>query len=159
MRNLTFPGISGPVFIDLYGDRYGDYSIIGMRNKETGTFERVVDYHRGKDVHYTFYPDKRREWKIQTNRMPPFSDPVKEDTGFDHRALTGVLGTLAGVVMCCMLVGGPLCYRLKGGSGNLNNELSVPGYNNNQPDAVHIPLREDGSVSTCMSGLDDDMKV
>nr|XP_002122873.3 atrial natriuretic peptide receptor 3-like [Ciona intestinalis] len=159
MRNITFQGISGPVTIDLYGDRNGDYSIIGMKNIETGTFEKVIDYYGGSRSRFTFYPGKNRDTKIKPFRMPPFSEPVKEDTDFNHKALAGVLGTLAGVVMCCLLVGGPLCYRTKCSSSHNNDGMSVPGFNHNQPDAVHIPLREDGSVSTCMSGLDDDMKV
>ncbi|KAL0979923.1 hypothetical protein UPYG_G00191640 [Umbra pygmaea] len=44
MWNRTFEGIAGQVSLDVYGDRYGDFSVMSMTDPDAGTYQTVCNY-------------------------------------------------------------------------------------------------------------------
>nr|AAI70137.1 Natriuretic peptide receptor type C NPR-C [Xenopus laevis] len=61
MWNRTYEGIAGQVSIDANGDRYGDFSVIAMTDKETGTQEVIGDYY-GIQGHFEIRPNVKLPW-------------------------------------------------------------------------------------------------
>ncbi|CAI9611850.1 unnamed protein product, partial [Staurois parvus] len=61
MWNRTYEGIAGQVSIDANGDRYGDFSVIGMTDLETGTQEVIADYY-GIQGNFELRPNVKLLW-------------------------------------------------------------------------------------------------
>ncbi|XP_007895387.1 atrial natriuretic peptide receptor 3 isoform X1 [Callorhinchus milii] len=104
MWNTTFEGIAGQVSIDANGDRYGDYSVIGMTDPEAGTHEVIADYY-GMNGSFEVRPSVRRLW---ASGVPPSDESC---CGFpkDHASTCGigesaVTGIVVGSLLGCALL-------------------------------------------------------
>nr|XP_039262445.1 atrial natriuretic peptide receptor 3-like isoform X1 [Styela clava] len=179
MKNVTIHGIAGPVVMTENGDRHGDYSILAMKDYKLGTFSSVYDY--------------LGSWVLVYNHGMPELDLTDEafmnysqyNNGVDvkailaeaerekatrpatsttqHEILAGILGTFGGMILCFVLIFGPMCYnrRRRPRMPTSENGNAVGNFLNGNSDQIclHRPLREEGSVTTCTTTLDDDQKL
>ncbi|NWR76218.1 ANPRC protein, partial [Centropus unirufus] len=101
-RNRTYEGIAGQVSIDANGDRYGDFSVIGMTDPETGTQEVIGDYY-GKEGRFEIRSNVKYPWnhgrlQVDESRVSEHTNntPCKS-CGLGESAVTGiVVGALLG---------------------------------------------------------------
>ncbi|NXL32075.1 ANPRC protein, partial [Glaucidium brasilianum] len=101
-RNRTYEGIAGQVSIDANGDRYGDFSVIGMTDPETGTQEVIGDYY-GKQGRFEIRSNVKYPWnhgrlRLDESRVSEHTNntPCKS-CGLGESAVTGiVVGALLG---------------------------------------------------------------
>uniref|UniRef100_F6YG00 Natriuretic peptide receptor 3 n=1 Tax=Xenopus tropicalis TaxID=8364 RepID=F6YG00_XENTR len=95
MWNRTYEGIAGQVSIDANGDRYGDFSVIAMTDKETGTQEVIGDYY-GIQGHFEIRPNVKPPWgpgRLLINERiveHPSTTPCKS-CGLGESAVTGIV--------------------------------------------------------------------
>ncbi|KAM9329775.1 atrial natriuretic peptide receptor 3 [Gastrophryne carolinensis] len=99
MWNRTYEGIAGPVSIDANGDRYGDFSVIGMTDQEAGTQEVIGDYY-GIQGSFEFRPNVTLLWgsgrirldeKTEENKVFEQMPPCKTSGGLGESAVTGIV--------------------------------------------------------------------
>ncbi|CAK8672382.1 unnamed protein product [Clavelina lepadiformis] len=151
MRNITFPGIAGPVSLDAYGDRKGDYSVLTMGNQ--GKFETYMEYF-GHPPRLMVHPKTPKSDSDNPKDLPGWTKISGQGKhGIRNNAITIGLSAIAAIIICCFLIAGRICYRNKCSSRSNNHNTY------NQHEAIHIPLREEVSVTTCMTGLEEDMKA
>ncbi|RMC16583.1 hypothetical protein DUI87_06520 [Hirundo rustica rustica] len=101
-RNRTYEGIAGQVSIDANGDRYGDFSVIGMTDPEAGTQEVIGDYY-GKQGRFEIRSNVKYPWnhgrlRLDESRVSEHTNntPCKS-CGLGESAVTGiVVGALLG---------------------------------------------------------------
>ncbi|KAM5264596.1 atrial natriuretic peptide receptor 3 isoform 2-T2 [Ctenodactylus gundi] len=100
--NRTFEGIAGQVSIDANGDRYGDFSVIGMADVEAGTQEVIGDYF-GKEGRFEMRPNVKYSWgplkpRIDEARIVEHTNSAPcKSCGLEESAVTGiVVGALLG---------------------------------------------------------------
>uniref|UniRef100_U3JHG8 Receptor ligand binding region domain-containing protein n=1 Tax=Ficedula albicollis TaxID=59894 RepID=U3JHG8_FICAL len=102
-RNRTYEGIAGQVSIDANGDRYGDFSVIGMTDPEAGTQEVIGDYY-GKQGRFEIRSNVKYPWnhgrlRLDESRVSEHTNntPCKSSGGLGESAVTGiVVGALLG---------------------------------------------------------------
>ncbi|NWX47899.1 ANPRC protein, partial [Steatornis caripensis] len=101
-RNRTYEGIAGQVSIDANGDRYGDFSVIGMTDPEAGIQEVIGDYY-GKQGRFEIRSNVKYPWnhgrlRLDESRVSEHANntPCKS-CGLGESAVTGiVVGALLG---------------------------------------------------------------
>ncbi|KAM6229867.1 atrial natriuretic peptide receptor 3 isoform 2-T2 [Porphyrio hochstetteri] len=101
-RNRTYEGIAGQVSIDANGDRYGDFSVIGMTDPEAGTQEVIGDYY-GKQGRFEVRSNVKYPWyhgrlRLDEGRVSEHTNntPCKS-CGLGESAVAGiVVGALLG---------------------------------------------------------------
>ncbi|NXY41550.1 ANPRC protein, partial [Ceuthmochares aereus] len=100
-RNRTYEGIAGQVSIDANGDRYGDFSVIGMTDPETGTQEVIGDYY-GKQGRFEIRSNVKYPWnhgrlRVDESRVSEHTNTPCKSCGLGESAVTGiVVGALLG---------------------------------------------------------------
>ncbi|XP_073476902.1 atrial natriuretic peptide receptor 3 isoform X3 [Aquarana catesbeiana] len=95
MWNRTYEGIAGQVSIDANGDRYGDFSVIGMTDLETGTQEVIADYY-GIQGNFELRPNVKLLWgsgriRLEENKVFEQVPPCKTSGGLGESAVTGIV--------------------------------------------------------------------
>ncbi|XP_075040729.1 atrial natriuretic peptide receptor 3 [Mixophyes fleayi] len=93
MWNRTYEGIAGPVSIDANGDRYGDFSVIGMTDLEAGTQEVIGDYF-GIQGNFELRPNLKLLWgsgriRLEENKVEQM--PPCKTCGLGESAVTGIV--------------------------------------------------------------------
>lgn len=94
MWNRTYEGIAGQVSIDGNGDRYGDFSVIGMTDLEAGTQEVIGDYF-GIEGNFELRPNLKTLWgtgriRLAENKVFEPITPCKT-CGLGESAVTGIV--------------------------------------------------------------------
>ncbi|KAM5192701.1 atrial natriuretic peptide receptor 3 isoform 2-T2 [Mantella aurantiaca] len=94
MWNRTYEGIAGQVSIDANGDRYGDFSVIGMTDLEAGTQEVIADYY-GLQGSFELRPNVKLLWgsgriRLEENKVFEQMPPCKT-CGLGESAVTGIV--------------------------------------------------------------------
>ncbi|XP_068107351.1 atrial natriuretic peptide receptor 3 [Hyperolius riggenbachi] len=94
MWNRTYEGIAGQVSIDANGDRYGDFSVIGMTDLEAGTQEVIGDYY-GIQGNFELRPSLKLLWgsgRILLEEYKVFEQiPPCKTCGLGESAVTGIV--------------------------------------------------------------------
>ncbi|XP_075697800.1 atrial natriuretic peptide receptor 3 isoform X1 [Rhinoderma darwinii] len=95
MWNRTYEGIAGQVSIDANGDRYGDFSVIGMTDLEAGTQEVIGDYF-GIQGNFELRPNLKTLWgtgriRLDENKVFEPITPCKTSGGLGESAVTGIV--------------------------------------------------------------------
>ncbi|KAM4049956.1 atrial natriuretic peptide receptor 3 isoform 2-T2 [Anomaloglossus baeobatrachus] len=94
MWNRTYEGIAGEVSIDANGDRYGDFSVIGMTDLDAGVQEVIGDYF-GIQGNFELRPNLKTLWgsgriRLAENKVFETITPCKT-CGLGESAVTGIV--------------------------------------------------------------------
>ncbi|XP_056401282.1 atrial natriuretic peptide receptor 3 isoform X2 [Hyla sarda] len=138
MWNRTYEGIAGQVSIDSNGDRYGDFSVIGMTDLEAGTQEVIGDYF-GLQGNYELRPNIKTLWgtgriRLAENKVFEPITPCKT-CGLGESAVTGiVVGAFLGTGLLMAFYFFRKKYRITIERRNHHDECNI---------GKHRQLRED----------------
>lgn len=135
MRNTSFRGITGNVFIDENGDRLSDYSLLDL-NPDTSHLEVVANYYH--DSGLSFVEGKSIHW-AGGRKYPPADRPV---CGFDNSLCPddsagkfAILSIVLSVVVILMAIGSFVTYK----HYKLEAEISSMTWKVNWNEVIAVP--------------------